>query len=40
MLFGVMSGVSDGWVVLHGVEIIKGEKAVLGVNVGHHIVTL
>jgi len=29
----------EGWVYYMGVEIVKGEKAVLVVNVGHPIVT-
>ena len=39
MPFGVVSGVGRGMGVLDGVEIIEGEKEVLGVNVGHPIVT-
>jgi len=31
---GLVSGISRGMGVLNGVEIIKGEGAVLGVNVG------
>ena len=37
MPFGMVSGVSRGMGVLGGVEIDKGEEAVLGVNVGHLI---
>ena len=39
MPFGVVSGVSRGMGVLDGVFIIKGEWAVLRLNVGHLIVT-
>jgi len=35
----VVSGVGRGMGVLNGVEIVEGEGAVLGVNVGHLIVT-
>jgi len=35
----VVSGVGQGMYVLHGVVIVKGEGVVLGVNVGHPIVT-
>jgi len=38
MPFGVVSGVGPGIGVLDGVEIVEGEGAVLGVNVGHPIV--
>jgi len=39
MPFGGVSGVGRGRGVLDGVVVIKGEAAVLGVNVGHPIVT-
>jgi len=39
MPFGVVSGVSRGMGELDGVEIVEGEEAVLGVNVGRPIVT-
>ena len=39
MPFGMISGVGRGTSVLHGVQIIEAEGAVLGVNVGHPIVT-
>jgi len=39
MPFWVVSGVGRGMGVLDGVEIVKGEGAVLEVNVGHPIVT-
>jgi len=39
MPFGMMSGVSRRMGVLDGVMIIEGEGAVLGVNLGHPIVT-
>jgi len=39
MPFGVVSGVGQGMGVLDGVEIAEWEEAVLGVNVGHPIVT-
>ena len=39
MLFGMVSGVSRGMGELDGVVIIEGEWAVLGVNLGHPIVT-
>jgi len=35
MPFGVVSRVTLGMGVLDGVVIVKGERAVLGVNVGH-----
>jgi len=38
MMFGVVSGAGRGMSVLDGVEIVKGERAVLEVNVGHPIV--
>jgi len=37
--FGVVTGVGRVMGVLDGVEIVKWEGAVLGVNVGHPIVT-
>ena len=37
MPFRVVSGVGRGRGVLYGVVIVKGEEAVLGVNVGHPI---
>jgi len=39
MPFGMVSGGGQGMGVLDGVVIIKGEGAVLGVNLGHPIVT-
>jgi len=39
MLFGIVSGVGRRMVVLDGVVIVEGEEAVLGVNLGHPIVT-
>jgi len=39
MPFGAVSGVSRGMGVLDGVVIVKGEGAVLRVNLGHPIVT-
>jgi len=39
MPFGVVSEVSRGMGVVDGVVIIKWEVAVLGVNLGHPIVT-
>ena len=39
MPFGMVSGVGRCMGVLVGVKIVKGERAVLGVNVGHYIVT-
>jgi len=39
MPFRVVSGVDRVMDVLDGVETVKGEGAVLGVNVGHPIVT-
>ena len=39
MLLGMVSGVSRGMDVLDGVMIVKGEGAVLGVNLGCPIVT-
>jgi len=39
MPFGVVNGVSRGMGVLHGVVIVEGKEAVLGVNLGHPIVT-
>jgi len=39
MLFGMVSGVSQGIRVLDGVVIIEGEVAVLGVNLGHPTVS-
>jgi len=39
MLFGMVSGVSRGMGELDGVVIIEGEWAVLGVNLGHPIIT-
>jgi len=39
MSFGMVSGVSQGIDVLDGVVIVKGEGAVLGVILGHPIVT-
>jgi len=39
MPFGVVNGVGRGMCVLNGVEIVEGERAVLGVKVGHLIVT-
>jgi len=39
MLFGVVSGVGRGMRVLNGVVIVEEEGAVLGVNVGHPVVT-
>ena len=39
MPFGVVSGVGRGMNVLDSVEIVKGEGAVLCVNVGRPIVT-
>ena len=39
MLFGTVSGVGRGMDVLHGVVIVKGEEAVLELNLGHPIVT-
>jgi len=39
MPFWVVSWVGRGMDVLDGVEIVKGEGTVLGVNVGHPIVT-
>jgi len=39
MPFGMVSGVSRGMGVLDGLVIVEGERAVLGVNLGHHIVT-
>jgi len=38
MLFGVVSGISQGMGVLDGV-IVEGEGTVFGVNAGHRIVT-
>ena len=40
MPFGVVSEVSRGMGVVDGVVIIKWEVAVLGVNLGHPIVTI
>jgi len=39
MLFGVVSGVGQGMVVLDGVMIVRGEGAVWRVNVGRPIET-
>jgi len=39
MPFGMVSGVGRGIGVLTGVVIVEGEGAVLGVNLGHLIVT-
>jgi len=39
MPFWMVSGVGQRMGVLDGVEIIEGKGAVLGVNVGHPIVT-
>jgi len=39
MPFGVVSGVGRRIGVLDAVEIVEGEGAVLGVNMGHPIVT-
>jgi len=39
MPFGVVSRVGRGMGVLYRVVIVEGEGAVLGVNVGHPIVT-
>jgi len=39
MPFGVVSGVGRGMGALDGIEIVKGEGAVFGVNVGHPILT-
>ena len=39
MPFGMLNGVGQGIGVLDGVLIVKGEWAVLGVNLGHSIVT-
>jgi len=39
MPFGVVSGISRGWVHYMWVGIIDGEGAVLRVNVEHPIVT-
>jgi len=36
---GVVSGVGLGMGVLDGVEIVKGEGAVFGINVRHPIIT-
>ena len=38
MLLGMVSGVGRGMGVLDGVVIVKGEGAVLGVNLEHPIV--
>jgi len=39
MPFGVVRGVSRGMAVLDGVVIVEGKGAVLGVDLGHPIVT-
>ena len=39
MPFKVVSGFGRGMGVLDGVEIVEGEAAVFGVNVGHPVVT-
>jgi len=39
MPLGMVNGVGRGMGVLDGVVIIEGERAVLGVNFGHPIVT-
>jgi len=39
MLFAVVSAVNRGTGILDGVVIVEGEVAVLGVNVGHTVVT-
>jgi len=39
MPFGMVSGIGRGMGVLDGVVIVKGKGAVLGVNLGHPIVT-
>ena len=39
MPFGVVSGVGRGMGALDGIEIVKGEGAVLMANIGHPIVT-
>jgi len=39
MPFGVVSGIVRRTGVVDGVEIVEGEEAVWGVNVGHPIVT-
>ena len=39
MPFGVVSGVGQRLGVLDGVVIVEGEGAVLGMNLGHPIVT-
>ena len=39
MAFGMVSGIGRKMDVLDWVVIVEGEGTVLGVNVGHHIVT-
>ena len=39
MSFGVVSGIDQEMRVLDGVEIVEGQLAVSGVNLGHPIVT-
>jgi len=39
MPFGVLTGIGRGMGVLNGVVIVKGEGAILGVNLGHPIIT-
>ena len=39
MLFGMVSRVGRGTGVLDGVVIVKGEGAILGMSLGHPIVT-
>jgi len=40
MPFGMVSGVGRGMGVLDGLVIVEGEREVLGVNLGHLIVTI